>query len=72
MLKHSGQLINAYNYATTVDRSVSALHTLQEVTDNSIQYDSSETGIIVDAFKNRVITMDTGTGIPTRSGSESS
>ena len=64
MLKHSGQLINAYNYAKTVHRSVSALHTLQELTDNSIQYKSDETGIIIDSFKNRVIAMDTGTGIP--------
>ena len=64
MLKHNGELINAYNYATTVHRSVSALHTLQELTDNSIQYKSDETGVIIDSFKNRVIAMDTGTGIP--------
>ena len=64
MLEHNGTIFNAHRYAITVDRSVTGVHVLQELTDNSIQYNSDETWVIVDSFKNRVITADTGTGIP--------
>jgi len=63
MLKHNGTIFNAHRYATTVDRSVSGVHVIQEYTDNSIQYGSKEVMVIVDSHKNQIITMDIGTGI---------
>ena len=64
MLEHNGTIFNAHRYATTVDRSVTGVHICQELTDNSIQYGSTETSIIVDSRNNRIIAADTGTGIP--------
>lgn len=64
MLEHNGEIFNAYRYATTVDRSVTGVHICQELTDNSIQYDANEVWVIVDSFNNRIVTADTGTGIP--------